>query len=224
MLKYKKDRMAAVKEQILMRYLGLGWEEAHHPWSKKGHGQYSDTELFDHFITVVLPLADTREVPDKPPIKLPGLPSNLKRLGTRAQDCVDLEVSLGSEERQFRLKAMKKRDQLEENGFGDQLSEMQRLIWPVESLRSADFKIDKLFEYKEGEECALQWCQGTVTKFIREKDNSHVIVEVEWDSASLSEGDPTTTKEKLLRTQWNPQRPKDGSWRENLHHKIMKNA
>ena len=125
--------MAVVKEQILMKYLGLGWEEAHHAWSKKGHGQYSDTELFDHFITVVLPLADTLEVPDKPPIKLPGLPSNLKRLGTRAQDCVDLDVSLGSEERQFQLNAMRKCDQLEENGFGGHLSEMQQLIWPVES-------------------------------------------------------------------------------------------
>ena len=124
-LRYKKDRMAAVKEQILMRYLGLGWVEAHHPWSKKGHGSYSATELFDHFVTVVLPLAGTHEVPDEPPLELPGLPTNLKHLGTRAQDCVDLAKELGSQERKFRLDALRKRDQLEENGFGDQLSEIQ---------------------------------------------------------------------------------------------------
>ena len=29
-------RLAAVKEQILLGYLGLGWEEAHHAWSKDG--------------------------------------------------------------------------------------------------------------------------------------------------------------------------------------------
>ena len=29
-------RLAAVKEQILIGYLGLGWEEAHHAWSKDG--------------------------------------------------------------------------------------------------------------------------------------------------------------------------------------------
>ena len=109
-LSYKKDRLLAVKEQILMRYLGLGWTEAHHPWSKKGHVSYSADELFDHVINVVLPLADTHKVPDEPPLELPGLPSNLKHIGTRAQNCVDLEVSLGSEEREFRLKATKKRD------------------------------------------------------------------------------------------------------------------
>ena len=221
-LRYKKDRMAAVKEQILMRYLGLGWVEAHHPWSKKGHGSYSATELFDHFVTVVLPLADTHEVPDEPPLKLPGLPTNLKRLGTRAQDCVDLAKELGSQERKFRLDALRKRDQLEENGFGDQLSEMQQLIWPVEKLRSAGFKIDKLFEYKDGDENVLQWCQGTVKKLVREKENSHMIVEVEWNSDCLGEGDPTTTKEKLSQSQWNPERPINGGWREDLHHKILK--
>ena len=42
-LKFKKDCMRSIKEQILIRYLGLGWVEAHHPWSKKSHGTYSST-------------------------------------------------------------------------------------------------------------------------------------------------------------------------------------
>ena len=33
-LSSKKDKIECVKEQILIRYLGLGWEEAHHLWSK----------------------------------------------------------------------------------------------------------------------------------------------------------------------------------------------
>ena len=74
-MKWKKDRMAGIKEQILMRYLGLGWVEAHHPWSKKGHGTYSPTELLDHFVKVVLPLADIKKVPVEPPLELPGLPN-----------------------------------------------------------------------------------------------------------------------------------------------------
>ena len=52
-LKYKCHRMKAVKEQILIRYLGLGWVEAHHPWSKANH-TYSPTELLEHFVNVVL--------------------------------------------------------------------------------------------------------------------------------------------------------------------------
>ena len=109
-LKFKKDRLSSVKEQILIRYLGLGWVEAHHPWSKKGHGTYSAAELLEHFVKVVLPLEKTHTVPDEPPLTLPGLPKSLCRLGTRAQDCIDLETSLGSEEMGFRPKALRKRD------------------------------------------------------------------------------------------------------------------
>ena len=43
------------KEQILIRYLGCGWKEAHHPWSKYTH-IYTATELLDHFLHIVLPL------------------------------------------------------------------------------------------------------------------------------------------------------------------------
>ena len=110
---------------------------------------------------------------------------------------------------------------MEDNGFGDQLLEMQKLTWPVEALRSASFNIDKLFEYKEGDEYVLQWCQGTVKKLIREKADTHVIVEVEWEDNCLKEGDPKTTREKLSQTKWNPEQPGEGAWREDLHDKII---
>ena len=167
-LVFKKDRLSSVKEQILIRYLGLGWVEAHHPWSKKGHGTYSATELIDHFVRVVLPLEKTNTVPDEPPLALSCLPKSICRLGTRAQDCIDLETSLGSEEMDFRLKALRKRDSLEDNGFGDELAEMQQTIWPVKSLQKKSFKIDMLFEYKDENGPTLQWCQGEVTEIVSE--------------------------------------------------------
>jgi hypothetical protein len=40
----KKEKIECVKEQILISYLGLGWEEAHHPWSKYKH-VYTASEL-----------------------------------------------------------------------------------------------------------------------------------------------------------------------------------
>ena len=72
-LNTKKARLAAVKEQILIRYLGLGWVDAHHPWSKDGH-TYSTAELMEHFVQVVLPLAETEVELDEAPLELPGLP------------------------------------------------------------------------------------------------------------------------------------------------------
>ena len=219
-MKFKKDRMSSIKEQILIRYLGLGWIEAHHPWSKKGHGTFSPTELLDHFVKVVLPLADIKEVTNEPPLELPGLP-NICRIGTRAQDCIELEDALNSEDREFRLQALHKREKLEDDGFGDQLMEMQQNIWPVKSLRTSGFKIDKLFEYDDDE---LQWCQGKVTGFISESKNKHVIVKVKWNKECLKEGDPEITREKLIRTKWNPETQMDGAWREDLYHKIVKST
>ena len=35
-LKTNAARYRYLKEQILIRYVGLGWEEAYHPWSKEG--------------------------------------------------------------------------------------------------------------------------------------------------------------------------------------------
>ena len=105
------------------------------------------TNLLDHFIKVVLPLADTKEVPAEPPLELPGLP-NICRLGSRARDCVELEKALNSEGCDFRMQALQERERLEDNGFGDQLIEMQQTLWPVELLRTPGFKIEKLFEYK----------------------------------------------------------------------------
>jgi hypothetical protein len=42
-----------LKEQILIRYIGLRWEEAYHPWSKGGY-IYTPIELLEHLTKVVL--------------------------------------------------------------------------------------------------------------------------------------------------------------------------
>ena len=63
--------------------------------------------MFDHFIKVVLPLTNVNTVPDDAPLELPGLPK-LYKLGTRAQDCIDLETELKTVSTEFRLRAMKK--------------------------------------------------------------------------------------------------------------------
>ena len=91
-------------------------------------------------------MADTKEIPAEPPLELPGL-QNICRLGSRARDCVELEA-LNSEGCDFRMQALQERERLEDNGFGDQLMEIQQTLWPVELLRTPGFKIEKLFEYK----------------------------------------------------------------------------
>ena len=60
---------------------------------------------------MVLPLADTKEVPAEPPLELLSLP-NICRLGSRSRDCVELEKALNSEGRDFRMQALQERERL----------------------------------------------------------------------------------------------------------------
>ena len=66
-------RLRAVKEQHLICTLGLGWMQAHHPWSKNGK-VYSDTHLLINLCSVVISLAKELIVPDDAPVKLPTAP------------------------------------------------------------------------------------------------------------------------------------------------------
>jgi hypothetical protein len=52
-LSSKSAKLQFVKEQILIRYLGLGWAKTYHPWSRNKH-VFSQTELMEHFMKVVL--------------------------------------------------------------------------------------------------------------------------------------------------------------------------
>ncbi len=62
-------RVTALKEKILIRYLGLGFEEVYHEWSKYGRS-HTAAELYDHFVNVVLPLANEQTFPSEPPLLL----------------------------------------------------------------------------------------------------------------------------------------------------------
>jgi hypothetical protein len=218
-LNSKSAKLQFVKEQILIRYLGLGWTKAYHPWSRNKH-VFSPSELMEHFVKVVLPLENTELVPDAPPMNLPGLPS-LPALGTVAHDVTALEEKNDNAGLQIRINAMVERERLEDNGFGDELMEMQEVLWPIDRLRAKDFAIDMLFEYEDEDGSTLVWCQGKVVDFIRESKDKHVIVKIEWSDTCVKDGDQRITKNHLKKTKWNPNVPIGGSWREDLYHKLM---
>ena len=55
-------RLAAVKEQITIRYLGLGWELDHRAWSDGGM-TFSSKEFYKHLVELVTHIADDLAVP-----------------------------------------------------------------------------------------------------------------------------------------------------------------
>jgi len=102
----KSAKLEFVKEQILIRYLGLGWTKAYHPLSKNKH-IFSPSELMEHFVKVVLPLNNMEVVvvPNAPPMNLPGLPS-LPTLGTVAHNVNALAEKNDNAGLQLRINAM----------------------------------------------------------------------------------------------------------------------
>ena len=67
-----------------MRYLGLGIEEAHHPWSENTRS-FTSQELLDHLVDKVIPHEKTinntpENVPSQLPTSLilPSIPNNFQ--------------------------------------------------------------------------------------------------------------------------------------------------
>ena len=73
-------RLRAVKEQLLIRYLGCGWVEAHHPWSRNGD-TYISSYLFKFLKETVIPLEQKKgRIPDEALVKMPS-PPEMKKMG-----------------------------------------------------------------------------------------------------------------------------------------------
>ena len=64
------------------------------------------------------------------------------------------------------INAMVEQERLEDDGIGDELLEMQEILWPIKRLLAKDFAIDMLFEYEDDDGSTLVWCQGRVVSFI----------------------------------------------------------
>ena len=213
-----------MKEQILIRYLGLGWEEAYHPWSQKGHGDFSPVELLEHLTLKVIPLQGVKSVPPTPPVHLPGRPE-MKQLGTQALDVKAFDNQLETSKTQVILDTMKEREKLEDDGIDDQVEYMNAINWPIERIGNGSFLVEKLFDFKTlGESEQLVWCRGVVKQVYTnniDDDTKQIKVKVNWDEDCLEEGEAASSNEILLKSKFNPSKPTKGAWRENLRHKIL---
>lgn len=226
-LQSKKDKYKHVKENILIRYLGFGWVEAHHPWSATvgGHKHtFSPDELFKHLVDVVIPLTEVKQVPDFAPVNLPDLPDGFS-LGSRSAVRKDLDEKRESLKDDVRRRAKIEMDRLEESGVTDGVEYMQEASWPVDRLLEGDseFKIQVcwMFQVDDGDGFIseeLRWCSGVVTSLVRDKSDKYnfVDVEVEWNEEWVEVEDERFTVQRLKRKDFNPSKPFHGAWREDL--------
>ena len=99
-------------------------------------------------------------------------------LGTVAHDITTLEDQNNNAGLQLQINAMVEQERLEYDGIGDELMEMQEILWPIKRLQVKDFAIDMLFEYEDDDGSTLVWCQGRVVAFIKESIDKHVYVKI----------------------------------------------
>ena len=207
-------RLAAVKEQILIRYLGLGWEEAYHAWSGGGT-TFTSKKLLKHLVDVVIPLVDSLTVPHEPPVNLPTMPE-LQSLGTISELALDQERLSDEKLIQFKQKANDEIDKREDTGLGDRWYESQMNLAP-KVCHLKGFNIEMLFAYNgdDGTQC-LGWYQGVIKRVVNEKT---IRVRIKWDEEYLGRKDARESDQKLVLDNWNPKIAKKGRWQENLANK-----
>ena len=201
-----------MQEQILMRYLGLGIDEAYHPWSEKSHGKYTSQELLDHLINELISLERKFLVPDEAPTSAPQLP-NLQKVGTISDLAIDKMKQTEDELDQFKVDGQAELKHREEEGLLDLWSEKQSTL-PPDAAMMEGLEIEMSFEYPgvDGAK-TLDWYRGTVKSLVNEKKKSY---KIKWDESTLADNDVRVSVHKLTRYHWNPKKIRAGGWRKYL--------
>ncbi len=91
------------------------------------------------------------------------------------------------------------RDKQDEEGFGDQVAEMQQCSVPLVNEELVEKRLEILFTYNEPDGTEqLVWGKGEVIG-VQKNNNVHI----QWDKEYLNEEDAHVTCERLLKTQYN---------------------
>ncbi len=155
-------RYDALKENIMIQVIGLGWDWCKHAWSKNGQ-KYSIKELADHLRWIV---KEERKchivIPSEPPVNVPKR-MDVPVLGTEIDDIADLDKKYLANEEQFGLNAEQIGQAREARGEGSIYLLLQPFIRPnVNELLGR--RIDVLYSCTLPGDggSVLRWCQGEV--------------------------------------------------------------
>ena len=158
-LRSESAKVEALKENIRMRVLGLGWKQFAITWSQKGVRRSVD-ELAMHLKMII---REQRKLtpPTDPALEMPKR-AELPILGTATKQLLESKDTAKIDEKEFRERAAELRMQREARGEGSIFSVMQPLYCP-ELDELMDKRIDVLYSFQlDSGEKVLRWCQGKV--------------------------------------------------------------
>ena len=210
----KTAKYDALKQNILMRSQGFGWEWAHHAWSKDGR-DYTVKELADWLRKIIRKQKRLNLVAPTEPatINIPGRIA-LPIMGTQTEDVADLDARYMENTEEFKRNAGKLAREREMSGETSIYSRMQPFYRP-NLIDLMNRRIDVLTEFKVKENGKwvprLRWCQGEVIEVY--EDRQKPTVKVEWDPLPDVEGgnQKEETDQVLLPTYW--RKDVAGAWR-----------
>ena len=156
-LRSESAKVEALKENIRMRVIGLGWKQFAITWSHKGAKRSVD-ELATHLKMIIR--EEKRLTPPKDPaLEMPKC-LELPILGTTSQQLIESNATAAIDEKEFRERVAELRMQREARGEGSIFSVMRPLYCP-ELDELMDKRIDVLYSFQlDLGEKALRWCQG----------------------------------------------------------------
>jgi len=230
-LKFKYQKVDALKENIMIRTKGFGgvWAEKFHTnWSKDGR-TLTVADLSNH-LKYIIKQSKKMIIPDKPAMELPAR-KQTAILGRLSQQVQNLDKQSAEENTAMDIEAREKLQEWEASGKTSLHAERQSRIAPTLDSDFVGQRIEFLSKYeilnekKEVTGHELRWCSGVVK---RVSDGTWLLpkartrcykkgeaAEIEWDAMPDIGLETTTTSiESLPPKMWNQQC--DGAWRKDL--------
>ena len=123
-IRSKSAKLNALKENIRMRVLGLGWKDLATPWSRDSR-ELTPDQLTDH-LKKIISYQRTRGIPKNPPVDLPRQ-KMLPTLGTKTSTLSLIEKKYNDQSDKFETDWKNERAERELAGIGDRYNNMQPL-------------------------------------------------------------------------------------------------
>ena len=216
----------ALKENIMIRVKGFGWDWAMHAWSKNGK-KYTTKVLSDwlkFIITEEKKVSVSTTIPTGPPTSVPKRKEGAI-LGTQCNFVQTLDRKYFANENDFKKRANQLRLEREARGEGSMYALLQPFDRPdIKELLHRRIDVLSFMKVVVDEETKSvgRWCQGEVVRVY--ENRSKPTVRVLWDPMPDVGGyeDAKEADQWLLPSKW--RKDKDGAWRMDVELDIESNS